>query len=164
MDQIQTVVWHFFCAGLGRSMCHGSQHHGIDPNMLNSGHHDCSSQAVSARLTNCNGDHHHHHHHHHHQQQQHQHAQPSPPFIQHSLSNSFSCSIKFFLGLALGASCVASATTEKHWCPLSTFSYCRGKAFPRQTCNNHLRRKQGCVIPRNLQQNPMKGPLSLRIW
>ena len=129
----------------------GNQHHGIDPNMLNSGHHDCSSQAVSARLTNCNGDHHHH------QQQQHQHAQPSPPFIQHSLSNSFSCSIKFFLGLALGASCVASTTTEKHWCPLSTFSYCRGKAFPRQTCNNHLRRKQGCVIPRNLQQNPIKA-------
>ena len=25
-------------------------------------------------------------------------------------------------------------------------------------------RKQGCVIPRNLQQNPMKGPLNLRIW
>ena len=32
-------------------------------------------------------------------------------------SNSFTCSMKFFLGLALGASCVACATTEKHWCP-----------------------------------------------
>ena len=29
----------------------------------------------------------------------------------------------------LGESCVACATTEKHWCPVSTFSYCRGKAF-----------------------------------
>ena len=45
------------------------------------------------------------------------------------LSNSFSCSMKWFLGLALGESCVACATTEKHWCPVSTFSYCRGKAF-----------------------------------
>ena len=33
------------------------------------------------------------------------------------LGNSFSCSMKFFLGLALGESCVACATTEKHWCP-----------------------------------------------
>ena len=30
------------------------------------------------------------------------------------LSNSFSCSMKFFPGLALGESCVACATTEKH--------------------------------------------------
>ena len=45
------------------------------------------------------------------------------------LSNSNSCSIKFFLGLALGESCVACATTEKHWCPVSTFSYFHGKAF-----------------------------------
>ena len=45
------------------------------------------------------------------------------------LSNSFSCSMKFFLGLALGESCVACATTEKHWCPVSTFSYFHGKAF-----------------------------------
>ena len=44
-------------------------------------------------------------------------------------SNSFSCSMKFFLGLALGESCVACATTEKHCCPASTFSYFRGKAF-----------------------------------
>ena len=46
MDQIQTVVWQFFCASLGRSLCHGNEHHGIDPNMSNSGHHDCSTQAV----------------------------------------------------------------------------------------------------------------------
>ena len=45
------------------------------------------------------------------------------------LSNSFSCSMKSFLGLALYESCVASATMEKHWCPMSTFSYFRGKAF-----------------------------------
>ena len=37
--------------------------------------------------------------------------------------------MKFFLGLALDESCVASATMEKHWCPMSTFSYFRGKAF-----------------------------------
>ena len=28
------------------SLCHGNQHHGIDPNMSNSGHHDCSRKAV----------------------------------------------------------------------------------------------------------------------
>ena len=94
-----------FAPALGGACAMGNQHHGIDPNVSNSGHHDCSSQ------------------------QQHQHVQPSPPFIQHSLSNSFRCSILFFLGLALGASCVASTTTEKHWFPVSTFSHCRGKAF-----------------------------------
>ena len=46
MDQIQTVVWQFFCASLGRSLCHGNKHHGIDPNMSNSGHHDCSRKPV----------------------------------------------------------------------------------------------------------------------
>ena len=45
------------------------------------------------------------------------------------LSNSFSCSMKFFLGLALGESCMACAMTEKNWCPVSTFLYFRGKAF-----------------------------------
>ena len=45
MDQIQTVVWQFFCASLGRSLCHGNKHHGIDPNMSNSGH-DCSRKPV----------------------------------------------------------------------------------------------------------------------
>ena len=45
------------------------------------------------------------------------------------LSNIFSCFMKFFLGLVFGESCVACATTEKHWCPVSTFSYFRGKAF-----------------------------------
>ena len=45
------------------------------------------------------------------------------------LGNSSSCSMKFFLGLALGESCVASATIETHWYPMSTFSYFRGKPF-----------------------------------
>ena len=55
MDQIQTVVWQVFCARFGRSalkagslarsrgdddFCHGNEHHGIDPNMLSSGHHE----------------------------------------------------------------------------------------------------------------------------
>ena len=39
MDQIQTVQ-QFFCASLGRSLCHGNKHHGIDPNVLSSGHHE----------------------------------------------------------------------------------------------------------------------------
>ena len=122
MDQIQTVVWQFFCAGLGSSLCHGeptpwhwSKHVKFRPSWLFLTGCLCTADKLK------NVDHHH--------QQQHQHGQPSPPFIQHSLSNSFRCSISFFLGLALGASCVASTTTEKHWCPVSTFSYCRGKAF-----------------------------------
>jgi len=34
----------------------GNQHNGIDPNILNSGHHDCSKKALffSAQLSNCN--------------------------------------------------------------------------------------------------------------
>ena len=28
------------------SLCHGNEHHGIDPNMSNSDHHDCSRKAV----------------------------------------------------------------------------------------------------------------------
>ena len=56
-----------------------------------------------------------------------QHTGSSPPFNQHSFS--FNCSMKFFLRLALGESCAACTTTEKHWCPVSTFSYFHGKAF-----------------------------------
>ena len=43
MCQIWTVQ-QFFCASLGRSLCHGNQHHGIDPNI--SSHHDCATKAV----------------------------------------------------------------------------------------------------------------------
>ena len=63
-------------------------------------------------------------------------------------SNGFSCPIKFFhlkiaIGLALGESWgVACATTEKHWCPVSTFSYFPWEGFPWQTCQNHLRRNK----------------------
>ena len=39
MDQIQTVK-QFFCASLGRSLCHGNKDHGIDPNVWSSGHHE----------------------------------------------------------------------------------------------------------------------------
>ena len=84
------------------------QHHGIDPNMSNSGHHGCSTQAVflctADKLQSCHMLAHWTHH-----------TGPSPPFNQHSFS--FSCSMKFFLGLALGESCAACTTTEKHWCP-----------------------------------------------
>ena len=126
-DQIQTVVWQFFCASLGKSLCHGNQHHGIDPNMSNSGHHDCSKKAVflctAVKLA----------------------ILPhvgtlnsaywafSHLSISIHFSNSFeSCSMQFFLGPAWGESCVASATIETHWYhwyPMSTFSYFRGKAF-----------------------------------
>ena len=50
-------------------------------------------------------------------------------------SNGVNCPIKFFhlkiaIGLALGDSWgVACATTEKHWCPVSTFACFPGKAF-----------------------------------
>ena len=39
MDQIQTVQ-QFFCASLGRSLCSGNKHRGIDPSILSSGHHE----------------------------------------------------------------------------------------------------------------------------
>ena len=39
-------IQQFFCASLGRSLCHGNEHQGIDPNILSSGHHDCSTKAV----------------------------------------------------------------------------------------------------------------------
>ena len=51
------------------------------------------------------------------------------------LSNRFSCSTQFFLSkITLGRALleswgVACATTEKHWCPVSTFAYFRGTAF-----------------------------------
>ena len=128
MDQIQTVVWQFFCASLGRSLCHGNEHCGIDPNMSNSAHHDCSTQAVFlctadklqywpmlARWT--------------------LHAQPSPPFIQHLFEQRLQLFYQVLLfennpwaglGRILAVAC---ATTEKHWCPVSTFSYFHGKAF-----------------------------------
>ena len=50
-------------------------------------------------------------------------------------SNGFSCPIKFFhlkiaTGMPLGESWgVAWTTTEKHWCPASTFACFPGKAF-----------------------------------
>ena len=88
--------------------------------MSNSGHHDCSRKAVfpctAVKLQSC-----------HMLAHSTQHTGSSPPFNQHSFS--FSCSMKFFLRLALGKSCAACLTTEKHWCPVSTFSYFHGKAF-----------------------------------
>ena len=67
----------FFCASLGRSLCHGNEHHGIDPNILSSGHHDCSTKAVflctAVKLQSW-------------PMLSHwtQHTSPSPPFNQHS--------------------------------------------------------------------------------
>ena len=100
MDQIQTVVWHFFCASFGRSLCRGNEHYGIEPNMLRLGHHDCSTKAVflcsavKLQVGPC------------------WHIELSILRLLHlsisiHLSNSFGCSLKFFhlkitLGLALG--------------------------------------------------------------
>ena len=45
----------FFCASFGRSLCHGDEHHGIDPNMSSSGHHDGPQRlSFSAQRANCN--------------------------------------------------------------------------------------------------------------
>ena len=38
MDQIYTRQ-QVFCTSFGRSLWHGNEHHGIDPNILSSGHH-----------------------------------------------------------------------------------------------------------------------------
>ena len=114
MDQIQTVQ-QSVCASLGRSLCHGNEHHGIDPNILSSGHHNCSTKTLflSAQLSNCNI-------------ATCWHIELSIPGLLHfSLSihliNSFNfiCSMKFFqlkitLGLALGESWPLLAQPQKH--------------------------------------------------
>ena len=38
--KFRLTVKQVFCARLGRSLCHGNEHHGIDPNILSSGHHE----------------------------------------------------------------------------------------------------------------------------
>ena len=44
-----------FCVSLGRNLGHGNERHGIDPNMSNSGHHDCSTKTVFLCIAvNCN--------------------------------------------------------------------------------------------------------------
>ena len=98
------------------SLCHGNQHHGIDPNMSNSGRLSLHSWQT-AMLAHVGTEWH---------ILAHVGIQLSPPFIHQD--NSFSGSIKFFhfiiaLGLALEESWCA--TTEKHWCPQR-----HGKSFP----------------------------------
>ena len=50
------LLWEGF-PGQTWSLCHGNEHHGIDPNMSNSGHHDCSRKAVflctAVKLQSC---------------------------------------------------------------------------------------------------------------
>ena len=60
------------------------------------------------------------------------------------LRNSFSCSMKFFLGLALGESWPLLAQPQKNTDVYKGMLPWEG--FPRQTCINHLRRKQGCKL------------------
>ena len=116
--------------------CAGNQHHGIDPNMSNSGHHDSSRQAVfvctADKLQCCTC----------------WHIELSILGLLHlsisiHLSTSFRCSMKFFFGLALGESCAACATTEKTLMSSVYLFLFPWEGFPRQTCNNHVRRKQG---------------------
>ena len=108
MDQIQTVVWQFFCAALGGASAMGTNTMALIQT--------CQIQAImtvpkrlsfSAQLSNCN-------------LATCWHIELSILGLLHlsisiHLSNSFSCSMKF--------------TTEKPWCPVSTFSYFHGKAF-----------------------------------
>ena len=199
-------------SALGRSLCHGNEHHGIDPKLSNSGNHDCSTKAVFLCTADklqcwpmfpregfprqtyikqvgwrygCNswiilysavsqllcvspGRSLCHRNEHHGIQTTYSQFRPAWLFCKCCLSlhscwsncnvatcwqielsklsllqlsfnihssNGFNCSIKFFhlkiaIGLALGESWgVACATTEKHWCPVSTFACFAGKAF-----------------------------------
>ena len=60
------------------------------------------------------------------------------------LSNTFNGSMKFFLGLAW-ASLGCCLRNDRKTLMSTKACFC-GKAFPRQTCNNHLRQKQGCKL------------------
>ena len=141
MGQIWTVQ-QFFCASLGRSLCHGNEHHGIDPNI--SSHHDCSTKAVFL----CTAD-----------------KLQCWPMLAHNgtywrmLAFSFLHisfigttasvvlygSIKIFhlkiaLGLALGESWPLLAQPQKNTdVHKGTLLW---ESFPKQTCKNYLRRKQ----------------------
>ena len=115
-------------SALGGACAMGTNTMALIQNMLNSSHHDSSTKAVflctADKLQCC-----------HMLTCWTQHTQPSPTFIQHSFEQwvhlsyqvlSFENSHWAGLGRILAAAC---ATTEKHWCPVSTFSYFRGKAF-----------------------------------
>ena len=135
MDQIQTVVWQVFCARFGRSFCHGNEHHGIDRNILSSGHHEswlfhkgCISlhSCQTAILPHLG-------------------TLTSPVPISIHFRKSFSCSMKFFqlkitLGLALGESWPLLAQPQK------SIDVYKGllpwEGLPRPTSINHLRRNK----------------------
>ena len=90
-----------------------NEHHGIDPNILSSGHHDCSTKGVflctAVKLQSC-----------HMLACWTQHTGPSPPFNQHSFENKRelfyeALSIENNPWAGLGRIlAVACATTEKH--------------------------------------------------
>ena len=77
------LSWQQRACGVGTNLSHkllwthGNEHHGIDPNMSNSGHHDCSKKSVflctAVKLQSC-----------HMLAHWTQHTGPSPPFNQHS--------------------------------------------------------------------------------
>ena len=134
IDQISTVQ-QLVCASLWRSLCHGNEHDGIDPNMLSSGHHDCSTKAVFL----CTADK----------------LQCWPMLARNGTywrmlvcsllhisfigtiasvvqSSSWYQVLSFVNNLWAGLGqilAVACATTEKRWCPVSTFAYFCWKAF-----------------------------------
>ena len=143
----------FFCASLRRSLSHGNEHHGIDPNMLRSGHHDCSTKAVflcTADKLQCwpmlarNGTYW---------------RMLAFSFLHISFIGTIALvvlygSVKIFdlkiaLGLALGESWPLLAQPQKNtdvhkgmllW-----------ESFPKQTCKNYLRRKQGSKLMDQIQ-------------
>ena len=139
MGQIWTVQ-QFVCASLGRSLCHGNEHHGIIP-----GHHDCSTKAVflcTAVKLQCwpmlarNGPYW---------------RRLAFSFLHVSfigtiasvvLSSSFI--FKIALGLALGESWLLLAQPQKNTDVHKGMLLWKG--FPRQTCKNDLRQKQGCKL------------------
>ena len=115
-----------FCPSFGRSFCRGNEHNGLDPNMSNSGHHDCSTKAVflctAVKLQSCH---------------------MLAHWTQHAVSTFQSAFIGAIALVVLSSSftwqepwanlgrilALACATTEKHWCPLSTFACFGGRAF-----------------------------------
>ena len=141
MCQIWTVQ-QFFCASLGRSLCHGNQHHGIDPNI--SDHHDCATKAVflcTADKLQCwpmlarNGTY----------WRMLAFSFLHISFIGTTASVVLYGSIKIFhlkiaLGLALGESWPLLAQPQKNTdVHKGTLLW---ESFPKQTCKNYLRRKQ----------------------
>ena len=126
-------------------MCHGNEHHGNDPNKLNSGHHDCSTQAVFL----CTADK----------------LQCWPILARNGTywrMLVFSVLHLSFMGTYVQLFYEVLSFENSPWAGLARILGCclrnhrktlmssvylclfSWDGFPGQTCKNHLRRKQGC--------------------